>query len=510
VTAGGAVVETTAGRVRGTHAAGVVVFKGIPYGASTGGGNRFQPPCPPAPWLGVQNAFEFGPACPQPMSRTTDDEIDVASGDRKVQDEDCLRLNVWTPAAGDARRPVMVWLHGGNWTLGSGQGPLTTGENLARRGDVVVVTVNHRLGSLGYLYLAELGGERYVRSANAGLLDLVAGLRWVRDNIVGFGGDPECVTIFGQSGGGAKVSTLLATPSAAGLFHRAIIQSGPGVRAIERVHARVCTANIAERAGAATVDALVAMPTTDLLRAQMGHLRVPMGGLTRTRTLGPVIDGEVLPTHPFDPIAPPTAANIPLLIGTNRVEMTLWTVAKPRGALRNEIDEHAVDFLCRSWIGERADKVLEGYRTTRPGSTAAERYTAISSDRFRIGSIRIGERRVAGGRAPVYMYLMTYKSPLFEGRLGTPHTFDIPFVFGNLDATSLHGNRASRHELGTAMLDAWVAFARTGDPNHPGLPSWPRYDLDQRATMIFDEECSVVEDPAGDERRLWDGVTVGV
>jgi para-nitrobenzyl esterase len=322
-------VVTAAGVVAGVTSNEVVAFKGIPYGASTAGSNRFRPPQPVEAWDGVRDASCYRDACPQPtivgeLAPEVERLIDylVVAGDRFG--EDCLSVNVWTPAADDARRPVMVWFHGGSQTVGSGNMPIYDGANLARRGDTVVVTVNHRLGALGYLSLTHLAGSGdHKASGNAGLLDMIAALQWVQDTIGAFGGDPDNVTIFGQSGGGPKVSALLAARAGRGLFHKAIIQSGPGLRAIEPDAAAVTAAAILDRLGILTIDDLVDTPVEQLLAAQVEVLggALPTG---RQHRLGPIVDGEVLPAHPFDPLAAAPAADVPLLIGTTRDEMTLF------------------------------------------------------------------------------------------------------------------------------------------------------------------------------------------
>jgi para-nitrobenzyl esterase len=493
-------VVTTAGRVAGAAADGVVSFRGVPYGAPTGGAGRFRPPTAPEAWDGVRPATSNGLACPQPAMELPGI---VAAMEPEPQGEDCLVVNVFTPAADDARRPVMVWLHGGAWTVGSGNNPGYDGSNLARRGDVVVVTVNHRLGLLGFLYLAELGGDAFADSGNVATLDMVAALEWVRDNIAAFGGDPGNVTIFGESGGGWKVSTLLGSPRAAGLFHRAVVQSGPLIDAVDPVQATTAAKGLLDQVGASSVDELISLPVEQLVAAQLQLTGGALGG--NGVAIGPVLDGRTIPRHMFEPDPAPSARQVPVLIGTCKDEMTLFSL----GLDAERFDEEALRKAAAEMFGDRADVVLEAYRSGRPDATPMQLYVAMGTDRFRVGSIRIAERLAAVGSAPVWMYRFDYESPLWGGRLGAPHAMEIPFVFDNLGVEgglSLHGDRPDAQDLADRVSEAWLSFARTGDPNHRGLPSWPQYDADRRATLMFDSACAVVDDPDGQERQVWDGV----
>lgn len=476
--------NTEFGKIRGTEHSGIKIFRGVPYGAPTGGKSRFMPPADPAPWSGVRDALEYGPTAPQ-------------TSPPKSQSEDCLVLNVWTPAVNDGRkRPVMLWCHGGHFQSGSGSSPGEDGTNLCLRGDVVVVTINHRLNALGFLYLAELGGADFASSGDAGMLDIVHALRWVKRNISEFGGDPGNVTIFGQSGGGRKVGTLLAMPSAKGLFHRAIIESGATIKLIER----------ADATGYATRF----LSALDLKAAQVRDLQnLPLEKImaaysTTARTVGtdkfsPTVDGKIMPQHPFHPVASSVSADVPLMIGSTRTELTL--------ALRNDaaafsLDESGMRVRVERYLGDDTDRVIAVYRKANPKATASEIFFLIASDHeYSAPVMKIAERRAALNKGPVYLYYFTWETPVDGGRLKSPHTIEIPFAFDNVKISSaLTGGGAEAMALADKVSDSWIAFARSGDPNQPKLPRWPRYDSTNRYTMVLNTESRVEKDPIREQR----------
>jgi para-nitrobenzyl esterase len=496
-----ATVATAAGSIRGSHGKGVYTFRGVPYAATTAGAGRFQPPAKLAPWSGTRAATELGPRSPQLLSAFhgfVPHEVEVMDRDERMG-EDCLVVNVWTPTLERGRKlPVMVWLHGGGFTSGSGGFIIYDGIELARKHDVVVVTVNHRLSAFGYLYLAGLGSERYANASNAGNLDIVAALEWVRDNISAFGGDANNVTLFGQSGGGGKVSSLMAMPAAHGLFHRAIVQSGADVKGISREAASHNAESYLARLNLTPkqLDKLQDIPLEQLIKATEANGGPPIN-------FGPVVDGHSLPTDPFDPSAPAMSASVPLLIGTVETEVTFFP-----GQQMDPIDAAAlhaqVKKLLRSASDADVDRVIAAYRAGRPNASNTDIALIMGSDAFRAAILLEADRKAAQAQAPVYQYYFTWRSPVRDGKLRTFHTLEIPFVFDNVDAAqAMTGSGADRQPLATRMSNAWVAFARTGNPNHPGLPHWTAYDSTRRATMIFNNECRMVDDPHGTEQRLF-------
>ncbi|WP_428540767.1 carboxylesterase/lipase family protein [Rhodopila sp.] len=510
------VVETASGKVAGTVAEDVVAFKTIPYAASTAGANRFLPPRPPAPWAGIRDCSDFTGKAPQNGLRpATRPELENFSGaaDPSPETEDCLTLNIWTQGCDPtAKRPVMVWFHGGAFAYGNANSPRTHGTRLAARNDVVVVTVNQRLNIFGHLDLSAFGGDPFRLSGNAGTLDMVASLQWVRDNISGFGGDPGNVTIFGESGGGAKVSTLLSMPRAKGLFHRAIIQSGAAVRLRTRDRALALTECVRQHLGAAaaTIEALQAVPVADLLAAvdpATKALGPSPTALFDRYPFGPVVDGDILPAQPFDPAASDICADIPLIIGDMKHETAnflavvdaVWDRTLTEDALRQRIEPIA---------GPYTGRVIELYGQLYPDLNPAERLIAATTDcNFRIRSLVLAQRRAALNRAPVWMYSFEWQTPVLGGKLKAPHAMDVPFAFNTLDLTNATGSSPDAQHLADTMSSVWAAFARNGHPDHTAIPAWPAYDAHTRATLILDKTCRIENDPGGEARRLWQDIT---
>lgn len=492
----GVVASTESGKVAGyKDAAGIKTYKGIPYARA----ERFRAPQAAEAWQGERSCRNFGPTSPQDVrAGWQNDAIAFAfNWDDGYTGEDCQRLNIWTPAseADGKKRPVMVWLHGGGFAAGSGQElPGYDGANLARKGDVVVVTLNHRLNVLGFLDLSDFG-EEYASSANAGMLDIVAALQWVNNNIEAFGGDPDNVTIFGQSGGGGKVSTLLAMPSARGLFHKAIVQSGSIGRTMPAEHSRRIGRAVVEELGlAGNVSAIDSIPYPQLLKAanaavEKVRAQVEAEGATEGMLIfgwAPSVDGKVLPTHPFNEKSPEISRDIPLMIGTTRCEFSPTAyVPQLRAA-----DMNMARAFAERIYGEGTDEVIEAYGKAYPGFQPKD---IIDFDtKFRPGAVRQADLKAEQGGAPVYMYMFAWESPVLGGALRSTHCMEIPFVFNNADVhASMTGGGDDAMRLADRMSDAWLAFARTGNPNTPSLPKWPAYNAAEGATMIFDNKCDV-------------------
>ena len=506
-----AIVETNSGKVRGVMAGGVYAFAGVPYGASTAGANRFMPPQAPAPWAGVRDAPatrviapQRNPKVPPPPPGSI---FAIIQESGAAESEDCLRLDIWTPGLDSARRPVMVWLHGGGYASGSGSNPSYDGARLARTGEVVVVNVTHRLNVLGFTYLGEAMGPAFATSGNAGALDMLAALEWVQANIERFGGDPRRVMIFGESGGGGKVASLLAMPAAKGRFHRATMESGSVRTLSERAEATKAAQALLSELGLKPGQAgeLQAVPLARLMDAYFTVSARLGGGLGN---FGPVRDGVAIPHHPFDPVANPLAADVPLMIGTNLTEVTLFMLGD-EGAFN--LDDAGLGARMGAALGPgNGQAAVRLYRDLYPQASASDLYFLMLTDRsagFRRGATQIAELKAAQGGAPAYLYQLLWKTPAMGGRLRSPHGLEISLVFNNPDAPStapITGGGPRALAMAQVMSPAWTAFAHTGDPSTAQL-AWPAYDLDRRTTMLFDETSRAAPDPFRAQRMFWDG-----
>ena len=508
------VVATRSGLVRGItleagsaarRATDVHVYLGLPFAATTAGEGRFRPPRREAAWDEVREATAYGPVAPQAPSPL---EAMFGSGPL-VTSEDCLNLNVWTPGCDAGARPVMVWIHGGGFINGSGSTAWYDGSRFAANHDLVVVTLNYRLGAFGYLHLAGVSDADSSLSSNCGLLDQVAALEWVRDGIAAFGGDPGNVTVFGESAGAMSVGALLGTPAAAGQFHRAILQSGAASN-VTPAAAATCTAQaLLDELGLAADDvgikALRDVPTDVLLKASdaVGNSGLVDSGLPYQ----PIIDGSTLPCHPHDALRNGASAEVDILIGTNRDEMRLFLLLDSGldGATRDRLADRA-----RPALGERAGEVMDAYIANRPGQPMSEVWPDIATDMaFRWPMAQLLAAASGGGR--MWAYEFTWPTPVFGGRLKSCHALEIPFVFDNLDqqgAGMFTGDGAERQAMAEVLNTTWANFARTGDPNGPapiphGAPTWPAFEPSSRPTYAIDASVTVAADPRGDELRLW-------
>lgn len=487
------IATTRSGRVRGYRDRDMHVFKGVPYGADTAP-RRFRSAVREPRWKGIRDATAYGAAAPQTKAG-------------EPTGEDCLFLNVWTPGLrDDARRPVLFYIHGGGFNNGSGSDALYDGVNLCRRGDVVVVTVNHRLNAFGYLYLESILGSAFADSGNVGQLDLVAALQWVRQHAREFGGDPDNVTVFGQSGGGAKIATLMAMPAAQGLFRRAWTMSGQQVTAAgpraatQRSHMLLDALSLRPEQR----QTLLALPVERILEAT--QTRDPSRVEDTSLYFGPVLDGGALPRHPFWPDAPPQSARIPMVIGNTRDETRAFLGNDPKNFALTW-DELPSRLEREQYVDLPVDAVIAEYRHLYPSYTPSQVFfAATTAGRSWRGAVEECEARARqpSGSAPTWAYQLDWGSPLDGGKFGAFHTLDIPLVFDNIrQPGSRTGDGAQAQSVADAMSDALIAFARNGDPNHRGLPAWAPYSLQERETMLFDTPSSLALDPRSGERRLY-------
>lgn len=496
-----ATVETRYGKVRGSLRDGVYTFKGVPYGKDTGAKARFLPPEPPTAWTTVRPALAYGPCCPQVVRQgwQSPETAFVYDWDDGFPGEDCLRLNVWSPGVGKGARPVMFWIHGGGYEAGSSQElPGYDGERLARRGDLVVISVNHRLGPLGFLDLSEAGGERYARSANAGMLDLVLALEWVKANAAAFGGDPGNVTIFGQSGGGAKVSHLMAMPSAKGLFHKAIVQSGSLLEAGDPAAGHRLASEVLKALGIAPDDLgkLETVSAIDLVAAgEKAKRAMPKPSSGIGLIWQPTGDGVVLPTDPWAS-APALSKDVPMIIGS-----CLNEYSPSLGNPGNEDMDEARAKSTAALIGGSA-KGWDAFRAAHPNAKPVDVLSLLVSTRFRAPAVVQAQRKAAQGGGKTWLYRFDYNpASVLDGRVRAFHCAELAYCFDNVDrCLNSTGGTPEARGLAGKVADAWIAFAKTGDPNHKGLPKWPAVGGGKLPNMLFDAACKVVEDPDGKER----------
>src|ERR1700733_13653236 len=505
------IVETSAGKIRGYSRNGVHTFKGIPFGATTEGAARFMAPTKPKPWTGLRSSMQYGYVSPQAARSgwANDEDAWMFNWADGAQSEDCLHLNVWTPSINDnGKRPVMVWLHGGGYVAGCSQEhPAYDGENLARNHDVVLVSVNHRLGAVGYLDLSQYG-EKYRDSGNVGMMEIVLSLEWVKENIGRFGGDPGNVTIFGQSGGGGKVNTLLAMPSAKGLFHRGIIQSGSMLRGGSPERSAKLSAQILADLNVKPDD-LQTVPYRQLVDVSMAIIAKnrPTGPPDVRRMadqlgFAPVVDGRILPVHPYDPTAPAISAGIPIMVGTVLNEFVNGIGHPEYEAMtEEEVAKRATTFFG----ADHGPAILKIFNEQHPGEKPFDIYSRMMAASVRQGAVTQCERKAAQGGAPAYNYWFQWKTPVLDARPRAFHCAEISFAFDNQSrAETMTGNGPAAQSLAKKVSAAWTTFARTGNPNHPGLPTWPKFSADKCATMIFDNTCAAKDNPDTTERKAID------
>ncbi len=506
-----AVADTQYGKVRGYVLRGINYFLGIPYGADTSGANRFMPPQKPKPWSNVYPALWWGNTAPQNMENRYENKYASFRDHWNYDDvsEDCLRLNIFTPALNDGKkRPVLFWIHGGGFTNGNGiEQDGYNGENFARFGNVVFCSINHRLGPLGYCNLAGVGGEKFAASGNVGMMDIVAALEWVRDNIANFGGDPGNVTIMGQSGGGAKVCILTAMPSAKGLFHKAVVLSGASRRAADKTYSEQLGAAVVKEAGltSSDLDKLQSMPWKEFYaiatRAQQNLAREGGGGSPMGRGFSPVVDGNILPQHPYDPEGAPSAADVPMIISSVQNEQSpSWADSSLESITLDQVVEklrHRAGF--GGGFGDKAPEVVAAYSKAFPGRKPVEIWSLASSNRQSVVALADVKSKQP---APVYVNWFTWQPPLFDNRMRAFHCVDISFWFYNTDLMYTHTGGGPRpRAVSTKMAGALLQFMKTGNPNGAGLPKWPKYSSAKGEVMVFDDVSKAENDPDREARK---------
>jgi para-nitrobenzyl esterase len=519
------VVSTEGGEIYGTLIEGVAGYLGIPYGAPPMGALRFMPPRKAAPWQGVRDGSRYGfksiqtlnsgfspegqirsgavDGRPPPLTHVPQDPSDAPN---VAQSEDCLYLDVWTNASGGgAGKPVMVWLHGGGFAFGAGSDPIYTGVNFVNAGDVVLVNVTHRLNVFGYLHLGDLAGEAYATSGNAGMLDLVLALEWVRDNIAAFGGDPRNVTIFGESGGGAKASGLMAMPAAQGLFHKAIVMSGSANRMLKKTDATAYARQLMAELGltddqTAALQALDARKLFDASEAVNAKLGGGMLGFPRLG-LSPVVDGIALPRDPFDPMAPEISAAVPMMVGTTRDEAALLYRLNPKAG---DITDQQVRDQLRAAIGPRTEAAIALDEQLHPGESPIHRLVNIeTSAGARANAYLMTERKVVQAKAPAWLYIFAWRAPGDGEKFRSNHGLDVGLVFSNTQLSTWSGVTPESLSMQKVMTATWTAFAHRGDPDNPTIPHWAAYDLTNRPTILLSEQSQVVDDFEGPARAFW-------
>ena len=495
------VVETARGKLRGLESGGVSIFRGVSYAADTSGKNRFMPPQPVEPWSGVRDALHWTDVAPQIPGDRRHVYADLIMVDRNPSGmgEDNLSLNLWTPKIDpNAKKPVIVVLHGGGFYSGSGNSVGMDGEQMARFSDSVVIAINHRLGAFGFLHLAEFGGDDFATSGTVGMQDIVAALGWVRENVAAFGGDPDRVLVYGQSGGGAKTSVLMAMPGGKGLFQRAGVMSGSALRMMPPEMASATAKRLLDALEIAPGDVrkLQQVPWTTLLETQAGLEAADRARGEAPRSFAPVVDGITLPRHPWDPDAPSISADVPMIVSS---------VLDERSYRMGDfaMDEAGLLAFAKERLGERAAEAVAAYRAEDPDAKPFLLAARMDSDlTFRKGAFAQAELKARQGGAPVWTYLWTEPSPAVDGRFGAVHGIDVaPSLYNTRGA--LNGSSPSANELAAAIAGSWAAFAANGDPNNERVPEWKPYSAPQRTTMIFDQDLRVEDDPRAEFRKYW-------